>query len=31
MISTSEFRTGFTIELDGDVWQVMVIRACQTG
>ncbi|MFD1395182.1 elongation factor P [Kroppenstedtia eburnea] len=31
MISTSEFRTGLTIELDGDVWQVMEFQHVKPG
>ncbi|MFD1428055.1 elongation factor P [Kroppenstedtia sanguinis] len=31
MISTSEFRTGLTIELDGDVWQVMDFQHVKPG
>lgn len=31
MISTSEFRTGLTIELDGDVWQIMDFQHVKPG
>ncbi|GGE10210.1 elongation factor P [Marinithermofilum abyssi] len=31
MISTNDFRTGLTIELDGDVWQVMDFQHVKPG
>lgn len=31
MISTNDFRTGLTIELDGDVWQVMEFQHVKPG